>query len=50
MTDTRSADEAEGTVAADAAVGPASPAATSVATATVMARRAWKGTPPQVTP
>src|SRR4051794_17747018 len=55
MTDTVPADEGvpdEGVavVAADAAVGPASPATTSVAAATVMARRAVKGTPPQVTP
>ena len=41
---------AAGVVAADAAVGPASPATTRVAAATVMARRAWKGMPPQVTP
>ena len=50
MTDTWSAVEAWVVVAADAAVGPASPATTRVAAATVMARRALKGTPPQVTP
>lgn len=48
MTDTWPADDAS--VAAAAVAGPVSPAATSVATATVIARRAWSGTPSQVTP